>query len=451
MPAPSLGIINKNYVSALSSFIDTREINRLITDIYNDDQLTDILSVGNKKMPTQQPFYNTFVDEELFKLTTVDSVSAGNGTVQVTYVLTAATSGYTRLNDLVMTTNGNPAIVNQVTSASGVDTIRVFSPAGVNLSITAADQLSLFSMAVGENAVSPQNLRYGLTRYFNKVQIFRETSKITDVQNASTIEVTIKGQNKWTFKDQYEKTIKLKGNINAAFWGGDMSTTSFSDTNPVMVDPVVFNEGNNVGGGGAIQTTRGVNKYIELYGTTLVNGTLGTYQKANLDNALDVLTSVRAPKNYLVVGSDKALRTLSTYYKALGSSGVQSARLMVNGTEMNLNVDSVSYGSYKLNYALMPILDQPTLFSQTDIVRSLYFMPMDGKVKVEGGGSDDQIRVRYFPKQSIYGNDMINEIHGGAYSPVNPNGSMASVDVDWSTTQGLEVLAAQHLLKQVVI
>ncbi len=117
---------------------------------------------------------------------------------------------------------------------------------------------------------------------------------------------------------------------------------------------------------------------------------------------------------------------------------------------MNLNVDNLSYGSYRLGFALMPILDQPTLFSQTDIVDSLYFMPRDGKVKVEGGGTDDQMRVRYFPKQSIYGNDMINEIHGGAYSPVNPNGSMASVDVDWATTQGLEVLAAQWLLKQVV-
>jgi hypothetical protein len=451
MPNPSTGIINKQYVSALSSFLDTREINRLITDIYNDDQLTDILNVGNKKMPTQQPFYNTFVDEELFKLVTVDSVSSGDGTVQVTFVATAGTSGYTRLNDLVMCTNGNTGIVNQISSASGVDTIRIFSVSGANLTVTAADQLALYSMAVGENSVSPQNLRYGLTRYFNKVQIFRETSKITDVQNASTVEVHFQGQNKWFFKDEYEKTVKLKGNINAAFWGGDMSTTSFSDTNPVMVDPVVFNAGNNVGGGGAIQTTRGVNKYIELYGTTLVDGTLGTYQKANLDNALDVLTSVRAPKNQLVVGSDKALRTVSTYYKNLGSSGVTSARLVINGQEMNLNVDQVAYGSYKLNYALMPILDQPTLFSQTDIVRSLYYMPMDGKVKVEGGGSDDQIRVRYFPRQSPYGNDMINEVYGGAYSPVNPNGANAAAIVDWVTTQGLEVLAAQHLLKQTVI
>jgi len=130
MPAPTLGIINKSYVSALSSYIDTREINRLITDIYNDEQLTDIFTVGNKKMPTQQPFYNTFVNEELFKLVTVDSVSSGDGTVQVTFVATAATSGYTRLNDLVMTTDGLPAIVNQVTSASGVDTIRIFSVSG---------------------------------------------------------------------------------------------------------------------------------------------------------------------------------------------------------------------------------------------------------------------------------------------------------------------------------
>jgi hypothetical protein len=451
----STGLINKSYVSALDPLLDTREINRLITDIYNEDELTDILTYGDRKMPSVQPFYSTYIDESIFKLgdTTGGSIT-NNNTTTITVVFTAATSGYTRPNDEIIFVNGNVGLVSTVTNSSGIDTVVIKSVSGANLSCTAGDQLSIFSMAVGENSSSPTNLRYGVTRYFNKLQIFRETSKITDVQSAATVEVNFQGQNKWFYKDQWEKTVKLKGNINAAFWGGDMSNTSFSDTNPFLLDPVNGPSQTSTsvgGGGGAIQTTRGVNKYIALYGQTLVNGTLGTYQQTNLDNIQDVLISVRSPKQYLVAGSSKALRATDRFFKALGSSGLNSVRLIVDGHEVDMNVNKVMYGGFEFNYMLMPILDHPTLFSQTDISRSLYYIPYNNKVKVEGGGSDAAIRVRYFPKQSLYGNDLINEIHGGGYSPVNPNGSGANVQVDWVTTQGLECLGVQQFAKQVVV
>ena len=444
----SQGIINKSYVSALDPFLDTREINRLITDVYNEDELTDILNLADKRMPTKQPFYSTFIDESLFKLGETTGTVTGSGTTQISVAFTAATSGYTRKNDLVLFTDGDTGIVTSVTTTSGVDTVVMKSVSGANLTCTSGDKLSIYSMAVGENSDTPANLRYGVTRYFNKVQIFRETSKITDIQNAATIEVDFQGQNKYLFKDHWEKTVKLKGNINAAYWAGDMSVTSFSDTNPILTDPTSITGG---GGGGAIQTTRGVNKYIDLYGTSLVNGTLGTYQKANLDDALDNLVSVRAPKDYLVCGSSKSLRAIDTYFKALGSSGVQSARLMVDGKEIDLTVNKVTYGGFTLNYMLMPILDHPALFSQTTIAKSLYYIPYNNKVKVEGGGSDSAIRVRYVPKQTIYGNDLINEVHSGALSPVNPNGNAMNASVDWVTIQGLEVLGAQHFMKQQVV
>jgi hypothetical protein len=449
------GIINKSYVSALDPFLDTREINRLITDVYNEDELTDILTYGDRKMPTVQPFYSTFIDESIFKLgDTSQGAVSGSGTTQVTMTFTAATSGYTRPNDLIMCTNGLTGWVYSVTTASGIDTVVMKSVSGANLTVTQNDLVSIYSVAVGEDSFTPINLRYGVTRYFNKVQIFRETSKITDVQNATTVEVNFQGQNKWFYKDQWEKTVKLKGNINAAFWGGDMSSTSFSDTNPFLVDQMngpTSSSSGSTGGGGAVQTTRGVNKYIDLYGQSLVNGTLGTYQKANLDNVQDVLISVRAPKDYLVCGSSKALRTTDTYFKSLGSSGVNSVRLVIDGNEVDLTVNKVTYGGFTFNYMLMPILDHPTLFSQTVLAKSLYYIPYNNKVKVEGGGSDSAIRVRYFPKQSIYGNDLINEFHTGALSPVNPNGNAANVQVDWMTTQGLECLGVQHFVRQQVV
>ena len=35
-----------------------------------------------------------------------------------------------------------------------------------------------------------------------------------------------------------------------------------------------------------------------MYGNTIVNGTLGTVQKANIDDALDTLIAAKSPKDY---------------------------------------------------------------------------------------------------------------------------------------------------------
>lgn len=446
--AATLGTISKSYVSALDPMLDTREINKLITDVYNEDELSDILNLAERKMPTKQPVYYTFYDDPLIKFVTVTS-STGTGTTQVTPALSAATSGYARVNDLVMFTNNIVGIISLVSTSSGIDTLTIKSVSGANITLGATDTLSLFSRAVGENSYTPANIRYGLTKQSNKYQIFEETSRITDIQSASTIEVEFQGQPKYIFKDHWEKTVKMKSDINAAFWGGDMSVTSFSDTNPILVDPTV--EGNGLSGGGAIQTTRGVNKYIDLYGTSLVNGTLGTYQKANLDNLVDSLVSVRAPKEYLAAGSTASIACFDTYFKNLGSSGVTSVRLVVDGRELDFEVNKVMYGRFTFYYRVMPILDHPVTFGFSTIPKNVYYIPYNNKVKVEGGGSDPQIRVRYIPNQMRYGNDMIGEVHYGALNVVNPNGIGKFNGTDWVTYQGLEVLAPQHLLKQRVV
>jgi hypothetical protein len=449
--ADNLGNINKAYVSAIDPVLDTREINKLVTDIQNDDALTDILWLGDRKKPisTGQPIYYTFVNEALFKLldTTGGTVN-GSGTTSINFTCTTATSGQARKDDLVLVPTGAiSAIVTNVVTTSGVDTVYIKSVSGANMTLTAGNKLSLFSVAVGENSVSQTNLRFGLTKYTNKYQIFREISKITDVQNAATIEVEFNGQNKFIVKDHLEKAILLKGKINAAFIAGDMSVTTFSDTNPILTD------GNTSGsdGGGPVQTTRGLNKYIEMYGNTIVNGTLGTVQKANIDDALDTLIAAKSPKDYLVFGSSAVKRAHDTYWKALGSSGVQSVRIVVDGKELDLQVDKVSYGGFTLNYMAMPIQDQPVLFGQTVINKCAYYVPYNNRVKVQGGGYDSAMRVRYVPAQTKFGNDMIGEIHSGAISPVNPNGDAMNWTCSWTTAQGLECLGVQHFLRQQVL
>jgi hypothetical protein len=444
----SVGTINKSYVSALDPLLDTREIAKQVTDLYNEDELTDILLLGNRKEPTKQPIFYDFVNESLFKLLdTTGATVTGTGTATITTKATVATSGHARKNDMVKFVDNNVGIIQSVTTASSQDTVVIKSVNGSLIAHTAGEKLSIISMAVGENSESPANIRYGLSSFSNKVQIFRETSKITDVQNASTIEVEINGSNRWAVKDHLDKTIKMKGSINAAMWGSDISTTSFSDASPALVDQVSVTNG---GGGGGVQTTRGLDKYAESYGTLLTNATLGTNVIADLNDALDAILAARGPKEYLVVGSSKSLRQVSAYYKGLGSGGVTSARLMVDGKEVNFDVEKVTYGGTTLNYAPLGVLDHPVLFSQTVIAKSLYYLPYNMRVRVQGGGSKPALGIKYFPSQSKYGNEMIGEIHYGALSPVNPNGTQMFMGVDWESTQGLQVLGPQFIVRQKV-
>lgn len=447
--ATSQGILNKQYVSSLDSFLDTREINKLVTDVQNEDNLTDILQLASRKKPiaTGQPFYNTYVNDKLFfLLDTTGGTVNGSGSVSVNFTCTAATSGLVRKDDIVLAPTGViSCIVLNVISASGIDTVYVKSVSGANITLTAGQKLSVYSVAVGENSVSQSNLRFGLTRYFNKYQIFREISIVTDVQTAATIETTFNGQPYFAVKDHLEKQIKLKGDINAAFIAGDMSSTSFADTTPFLTD--ANTSGSN--GGGAVQTTRGIHKYIELYGNTIVDGTAGSFGKSDLDNAVSTLIASRAPKEQLVFGSSASRAAIDTYYKNLGSAGVTSVRLVVDGKELDLNVDKVSYAGFQFNYMTMPIQDHPVMFSQTVINSSVYYLPYNLKVPVQGGGFDAAVAVRYIPSQTKYGNGMIDEIHTGALAWNGiPNGDFMNATCSWTTKQGLEVLGAQFMLRQ---
>lgn len=442
------GITSKSYISALDSMLDVREISKQVTDLYNEDGLTDILNLAGNKVVTKAPVYYNFVNESIFKLgDTTGATVANSGTPTVTTKFTAATSGYVRKNDLIKFVDNNVGIVQSVSTSSSQDTIVVKSVNGTNITHTAGQQLAIFSMAVGENSVSPTNIKYGFTKYSNKYQKFRETSVITDVANAHGIEVEVNGSNKIVVKDHMEKTIKLKGAINAAFIGGDMSTDTFSDASPTVPDAVT--SGNN--GGGAMQTTRGFDKYIESYGAQLTAASLSAYAMADLDDACDTLTARRAPAKQLVLGADKSMRRISNCFKSLGSASISSARLMVNGKEIDFNVSKITHGKYEFNYAALPILDHPNLFSQTIISKSLYFLPYDLKVPIYGGGTASALQTRYVPAQTKYGNEMIGEIHNGAANPVNPTGDAMNFQVDWITNQGLEFLAPQFAVRQKVL
>lgn len=450
----TLGVIDKKYVSALSSFLDTREINKNVTDIQNNDFFSDILWFNDNKkvIETGQPFYSTFTNEDIVKQIDPASGVSGSGTATITLTLTAATSGYVQAQDLLMLPTGaRTAIVYSVSTTSGVDTVVAKSVDGGNLTCTTSDLLAVYSNAYGEQSGAGQNVKYGLNRAFNKYQIFRKTSSITDVQKAATIEVEFEGQPYYAFKDHIDKKIALKININAAFIGGTMSNTSFADANPYLVDQNTYSTG---GGGGAVQTTQGVNKYIEAYGTTLNPGT--TMSFGAIDDAQDNLIAKRAPTDYWLIGSKKSRRKYDVFLKGLASSGVNSVRINTpasGGGEMDFETDKFSYGGFDMNFVCMPMLDDPKLFSQTVISKSVFWIPKDTMAKIYGGGEEPAVRVRYVPHGSPYGSydSLIGETHDGALNPVNPRGTALFSLTDFFTKQGLEWLNPQFGIRQQVL
>ena len=81
--------------------------------------------------------------------------------------------------------------------------------------------------------------------------------------------------------------------------------------------------------------------------------------------------------------------------------------MVIGGKDVNTTVQTVTDGGYDMEFVLLPILDQPDLFGNTDIAKSLYFVPKDGFVKTVGGGSEPALQVRYQPK---YGNTQVNNM-----------------------------------------
>jgi len=462
----ALQTVSKQYVSALDPMLDTREINKKVTDIANEGFLTDILGLADRQEVATQPVYYNWVNESLFKTIslsgstiTVANVTVSGNTVtngQVTIVLTAANAGgIVRPGDVIMSdTTGKTAYVHSVTTTTNAnDTIIAYSPDGVALTskFTTSDNVRIISYASGQGSVGPQSVTFGLTKFYNKLQYFVEPSKITNTQLVSTVEAEFNGSIYYTTKTHIEQKLRLKGLVNTQLIAGEMSTTNYGDSAPFLQDPngtgyALTDSTNNY----AVQTTRGLYSYIKSYGVTATanSGTAnGTVTLADLAVVMDALTANRAPTDFLVVANKATLRAHDNLFKALGSSGaISSARFEVNGKTIDYTTTDVTYGGYNLKYMFMPLLDNPGLLGGTPIGKSTHWIPLDKMVKTLDEQYQPAIKLRYTPSQSkLTTNQLIGESEFGSLAPRTPSGREQVWGLDMSTQQGLEVLGAQFM------
>ncbi len=450
--AVTQGTMNKPFVSAID-FLDQRDIDPSIYDQSRDKDFTDIMRIVNRTKPATMYFYNNFVNNDVYEVGTISAVST-TGLAQIQFTINTA-STFPRVGDLIMTSNSNnigkQARVQAVSFGSGTATLTVRSVAGNSSAFyaTVGDSVAFGSNAFAEKSTSPTNRRYGLTKYYNTIQIFKEVDEITDVQKVARIEVNVGGNYSILPYQTIQKYIKLKGDISVQMLAGVQGSTLFNDASPFLADP-----SNGLG----IQTTGGLDWYCINYGISDSAATLGTFGFTELDEIIDNFIANKAPNDFDVFCGTRSYRIVSKFLKNLASSGVTSVRINFDDRYADFEVEQLKYSGYTFNFIHIPLFDQPQLFSSTirpDVNGSLYFVPKDNVDTVDNG-NQPRMQIRYMEKPfmgnaaNMSSNGMVTEWRLGALAEV-PTSDTLYLQTNWYTAQGLECLAVKHFQKYRVV
>ena len=444
--AVSQGTMDKKYVSAID-FLDQRDIDPNIYDQSRDRAFTDIMKIVNRYKPAIMYNYHNFVNNDVREVGTISAVTTTGTAAPVFTINTAA--NFPRAGDVIKSSNVNnagvQARIQSVTFGSGTATIT--GRTGGNSIVfyaTVGDTISFASNAFSEKSDAPTNRRYGLTKYFNLIQIFREDDEITDVQKVAKIEVEVNGDFHILPYQIIQKKIKLEGDISVAMLCGQQSVTQFGDQNPFLTD-LTSNE--------PVQFTGGLDWYCINYGINDAAAVLGTFGFTELDKIIDNWIANKAPTDQMGFMGSRAYGVISKFFKNLGSSGVTSVRLVIDGQTMDFEVETVNYRGNDLTFVHVPIFDNPQLFSATlspDVNGSIYWVPK-GSVDTVSNGQQPYLQMRNTPSPFGGGvngsnNGIMAEWRTGALAET-PTSSVAQLHTDWYSAQGLEGLAPKHFQK----
>lgn len=458
--ANNIGLIDKPYISAVSSgLLDQREIARKIIDLQDDASWTQFMwELGRaERIASQIPHFDSFFNDPRFIIIdTTGATVTGSGTTTVTITgLSTAMSNIAIVSDVLLLPNGQNGRVQTKTSSGGQDTLTVKSVTSNALTLVAGDKLSVNSNAQEEGSSAPESQRWNLTSIRNLVQIFRRATTITDVQGMSYRTVEVDGDPHIIPQAFLDILQHIMADIAAACWAGEASDNIFENANPSLT---------GVNGRG-VQTTRGINSYVNTFGLSPAVNTPGTISVFDVMNLSDTLTSVKAPNEQWLIGGNGPTMVLDNWLMNLGSSGAQSVRIVGgDGKDTNFMADKFTYGNYTWYIKREKLLSNPQRFNyvasgstKLQIARRLYSLPY-GKCKIYGGlnggggGVVDYFRYRYMapaPKMGT-GNSTINSSAGamimealtGMYAPV-PTSQDAVLTATFNANVGLEAFNSQ--------
>ncbi len=296
------GQTDKPYVSGSNSnlivstsLLDQRDIYKQLVDTQDDAEWLDFLWMAGKKEATSMPIYYNMYNDKLYNLIdTTGATIAGSGTSQVTITFPATGAGYTSfnfllVNDLIkfpdngITASGAIGKVSSKNTSTRVVVIdAVVTGAAGFMTAVAGNKLSCFSNAQPEGSNAPEQRRWLVNKLQNQTQIFRNTLKITDVQNMSKIELEFNGKPYILPYENIQALQKHRGDVSLALWLGQASTDTFQG--------VPFTQYNQAY---ATQTTRGMDSYISSYGINGQVATTGTFTLQDLSQNICLVTELR--------------------------------------------------------------------------------------------------------------------------------------------------------------
>jgi hypothetical protein len=444
--AATLGVLDKNYVSGLTLF-DEREIMSGIVNVNDVESFCDLWKRLGYATPTKMHTYYHHINRDNFvsgDTTGATIVGSGSAATLTGVTLTAASYGFFRKRDVVRLPNGKQAWVVSVTPGGGQDTLVLQSVDGTNLTLVAGNIIYLSGVAMTENDSNRSPQRFGKDAISNRVQIFSESSTATDIQMMTATTQDSAGK-PYYVKEHIEKLKHLQLLMSLAMIQSRVSGDGFETGSSATM---------NENGYGA-QTTRGLDQYIETYGSTRSNTTTNVVVYADISAQQDALISKKAPKSFYLLGATRAFRPLNTYLKGLGSGGVSSVRMNVDGRAVDLQVDQ--YTDSGFTYKFMPVktFDHSSIVSTSVIGSCLNYIP-EGMVMTDEGAKP-YLSLRYLNTSALPLTtganakwvDMILETRNGKLT--NGNGTQNNASTAWDAWVGLDALAMQHALRERVI
>lgn len=444
---PTIGQISKRYVSPLDPMLDQRVIKDRMIDIQNDKSFMSFLTnMGGKKIftPSQDAInsavFHSFQNDalrEVLSFTGATIVGSGTASLTVT-VLPAASQNKLKVGDVLKLSTGG---VVRVMTTPLVTSFTAVSVDGTNVTLTATDAASIIGTSYESGSQTVATTRWGTTKISNVVQVMRSALQITDIEMQNGIEIEVDGQ----FRILPYEALRLRDmhylDFSATMLLGKLGTPRFSDASPTIA-------GAN---GNGIQFTRGIDQYITQYGIDDQVAALGTLA---LDDLADMITKIvanRSTSDYLIGCSTAIGIKFSNLLKNLPSSGaVNSARINVQGKEIDLDCTEFTYGGYKFYISNLGILNNAQIVGSGSTLiteaKCAYFMPL-GQAKEVGGGMTPFMSYRY-QAQPVGAsanrtvNGMTEETRIGGLAPVATSQERTNTHT-MTTTAGLDIYNPQ--------
>jgi len=436
-------LITKGLVSTVQ-FLDEPDVYEALIGVRAEERtVAEFFMTLGRFFPCSQSESHFFVNQPLFTSSTVSSFVDNSGTnmTDVTLTLDSADHGIIE-GDVIMI---NSASVGFVTSVSGADVQVVAIPDGTGtqsgLTVANGDSVVVLSHAAAEGSGGAQSRWIAPKRYTYRVQIWKSSREITDIQHASPIEFEWRGQKLIFYEKEVESFTELMVKISNGILYQPDAPNSFMSTTPALTDAQ----------GRAVNITRGLHSWI----TTGGGNDLGTNlaidlaQLATINKTLDV---AGASDTFVLMHGFDAGVAFDNTIKALNGTNLPNARLNVDGREVDLNLAMFEIYGRRFVKKKLNLLTLKGALGETNKSKDFFLVPMDD-VPIDGGsGRVPRISLCYLPipveeapNRRWANNGSIMMTLTGQLADGAATNNVAVKRVDHSAYIGLRVAGVEHM------